>query len=334
VTDVWISSPGGSCSDAEHRLFSVIFSSYNQHIRPVENVTDPVVVQFEVSMSQLVKVVRADVCSSRDLRITRPLMASRGADPRGGRCSVRRWGRCCCLWGPDKMGDVSCLRTPLTPSLHHFPWSPLGVAGGSPDIVDMQANVDDVMVNIYVCVNWFEKQRHRNVEMERERGWKHYRIRVPCLSYNATLSLLVLGCKPDLNRSSLSLSIAQVSNTRPAGQIRPAALFDVAPDGLKDTWSPFLKEIEEKIPVLLFWRFQIKWIYVGILETFSYVQYVNTQINKNQMQRVLFNPPVALGSIWPDSMFHPPVTFKFTNIFYPLGSIWRKQLKPPENYLN
>ncbi|XP_056267959.1 neuronal acetylcholine receptor subunit alpha-3-like [Pseudoliparis swirei] len=46
----------GSCSDAEHRLFSVIFSSYNQHIRPVENVTDPVVVQFEVSMSQLVKV--------------------------------------------------------------------------------------------------------------------------------------------------------------------------------------------------------------------------------------------------------------------------------------
>ncbi|XP_010784171.1 neuronal acetylcholine receptor subunit alpha-3 [Notothenia coriiceps] len=47
---------GGSCSDAEHKLFSVIFSKYNQYIRPVENVTDPVVVQFEVSMSQLVKV--------------------------------------------------------------------------------------------------------------------------------------------------------------------------------------------------------------------------------------------------------------------------------------
>ncbi|KAK1891063.1 Neuronal acetylcholine receptor subunit alpha-3 [Dissostichus eleginoides] len=47
---------GGSCSDAEHKLFSVIFSNYNQYIRPVENVTDPVVVQFEVSMSQLVKV--------------------------------------------------------------------------------------------------------------------------------------------------------------------------------------------------------------------------------------------------------------------------------------
>jgi len=57
---------------------------------------------------------------------------------------------------------------------------------------------------------------------------------------------------------------AQVSNTRPAGQIRPAASFYVAPDGLKDMWSPFPKEIEEKCPMLLFWRFQIKWICVVI----------------------------------------------------------------------
>ncbi|XP_073707171.1 neuronal acetylcholine receptor subunit alpha-3 [Garra rufa] len=50
-------SDSGVCgSEAEHRLFSVIFSSYNQYIRPVENVSDPVIVQFEVSMSQLVKV--------------------------------------------------------------------------------------------------------------------------------------------------------------------------------------------------------------------------------------------------------------------------------------
>uniref|UniRef100_A0A3B3VCZ3 Cholinergic receptor nicotinic alpha 3 subunit n=1 Tax=Poecilia latipinna TaxID=48699 RepID=A0A3B3VCZ3_9TELE len=47
---------GGTCSEAEHRLFSVIFSNYNQYIRPVENVSDPVIVQFEVSMSQLVKI--------------------------------------------------------------------------------------------------------------------------------------------------------------------------------------------------------------------------------------------------------------------------------------
>jgi len=45
---------------------------------------------------------------------------------------------------------------------------------------------------------------------------------------------------------------ALVSNTRPAGQIRPAASFYVAPSGLKDTRSPFLKEIKEKFPVLLF----------------------------------------------------------------------------------
>lgn len=51
------SRSGGSGSEAEHKLFSVIFSNYNQYIRPVENVTDPVIVQFEVSMSQLVKVV-------------------------------------------------------------------------------------------------------------------------------------------------------------------------------------------------------------------------------------------------------------------------------------
>lgn len=48
---------GGTCSEAEHKLFSVIFSNYNQYIRPVENVSNPVIVHFEVSMSQLVKVV-------------------------------------------------------------------------------------------------------------------------------------------------------------------------------------------------------------------------------------------------------------------------------------
>ncbi|XP_059829844.1 neuronal acetylcholine receptor subunit alpha-6 [Hypanus sabinus] len=43
-------------SKAEDRLFRRIFRKYNQYIRPVENVSDPVMVQFEVSMSQLVKV--------------------------------------------------------------------------------------------------------------------------------------------------------------------------------------------------------------------------------------------------------------------------------------
>jgi len=50
-----------------------------------------------------------------------------------------------------------------------------------------------------------------------------------------------------------------------------AASFYVGPVGFKDTWSPFLKEIEEKYPMLLFLRFRIKLMYVVILETFSYV---------------------------------------------------------------
>uniref|UniRef100_A0A3B3W0R4 Cholinergic receptor, nicotinic, alpha 6 n=1 Tax=Poecilia latipinna TaxID=48699 RepID=A0A3B3W0R4_9TELE len=45
-------------STAEDRLFRRLFRRYNQFIRPVENVSDPVTVEFEVSISQLVKVVR------------------------------------------------------------------------------------------------------------------------------------------------------------------------------------------------------------------------------------------------------------------------------------
>ncbi|XP_012687120.2 neuronal acetylcholine receptor subunit alpha-6 [Clupea harengus] len=43
-------------SKAEDRLFRRLFRRYNQFIRPVENVSDPVTVQFEVSISQLNKV--------------------------------------------------------------------------------------------------------------------------------------------------------------------------------------------------------------------------------------------------------------------------------------
>ncbi|XP_063076178.1 neuronal acetylcholine receptor subunit alpha-6 [Engraulis encrasicolus] len=43
-------------SKGEDRLFRRLFRRYNQFIRPVENVSDPVTVQFEVSISQLVKV--------------------------------------------------------------------------------------------------------------------------------------------------------------------------------------------------------------------------------------------------------------------------------------
>ncbi|KAL4641746.1 neuronal acetylcholine receptor subunit alpha-3-like [Arapaima gigas] len=43
-------------SKGEDRLFRRLFHRYNQYIRPVENVSDPVTVEFEVSISQLVKV--------------------------------------------------------------------------------------------------------------------------------------------------------------------------------------------------------------------------------------------------------------------------------------
>uniref|UniRef100_A0A8C5RW51 Cholinergic receptor nicotinic alpha 3 subunit n=1 Tax=Laticauda laticaudata TaxID=8630 RepID=A0A8C5RW51_LATLA len=45
------------CFDDEHRLYKELFTSYNKIIRPVENVSDPVMVWFEVSLSQLIKVV-------------------------------------------------------------------------------------------------------------------------------------------------------------------------------------------------------------------------------------------------------------------------------------
>lgn len=50
---------GASGSEAEHRLFERLFEDYNEIIRPVANVSDAVIIQFEVSMSQLVKVVSA-----------------------------------------------------------------------------------------------------------------------------------------------------------------------------------------------------------------------------------------------------------------------------------
>ncbi|AWP12077.1 putative neuronal acetylcholine receptor subunit alpha-3-like [Scophthalmus maximus] len=51
-----LAAQGCYSSKGEDRLFRRLFRRYNQFIRPVENVSDPVTVEFEVSMSQLVKV--------------------------------------------------------------------------------------------------------------------------------------------------------------------------------------------------------------------------------------------------------------------------------------
>ncbi|KAJ8407767.1 hypothetical protein AAFF_G00268110 [Aldrovandia affinis] len=85
---------GGTCSEAEHKLFSVIFSKYNQYIRPVENVTDPVVVQFEVSMSQLVKVDEVNQIMETNLWLR------------------HIWNDYKLRWDPKEFGGVEFIRVP------------------------------------------------------------------------------------------------------------------------------------------------------------------------------------------------------------------------------
>ena len=45
-------------SEAEERLFNDLFSGYNRLIRPVKNNTETLVVEFGLTMSQLIDVVR------------------------------------------------------------------------------------------------------------------------------------------------------------------------------------------------------------------------------------------------------------------------------------
>ncbi|XP_023675625.1 neuronal acetylcholine receptor subunit alpha-3-like [Paramormyrops kingsleyae] len=85
---------GGSCSEAEHRLFSVIFSNYNQYIRPVENVSDPVIVHFEVSMSQLVKVDEVNQIMETNLWLRHV------------------WNDYKLKWDPKNFGGVEFIRVP------------------------------------------------------------------------------------------------------------------------------------------------------------------------------------------------------------------------------
>uniref|UniRef100_A0A3Q3JS83 Cholinergic receptor, nicotinic, alpha 3 n=1 Tax=Monopterus albus TaxID=43700 RepID=A0A3Q3JS83_MONAL len=80
--------------NAEHKLFSVIFSSYNQYIRPVENVSDPVIVQFEVSMSQLVKVDEVNQIMETNLWLR------------------HIWNDYKLRWNPQDFGGVEFIRVP------------------------------------------------------------------------------------------------------------------------------------------------------------------------------------------------------------------------------
>uniref|UniRef100_A0A3B4Z3N6 Cholinergic receptor nicotinic alpha 3 subunit n=1 Tax=Stegastes partitus TaxID=144197 RepID=A0A3B4Z3N6_9TELE len=95
---VWLCLPPsalcGTCSEAEHKLFSVIFSNYNQYIRPVENVSDPVIVQFEVSMSQLVKVDEVNQIMETNLWLR------------------HIWNDYKLKWNPKDFGGVEFIRVP------------------------------------------------------------------------------------------------------------------------------------------------------------------------------------------------------------------------------
>ncbi|XP_035272940.1 neuronal acetylcholine receptor subunit alpha-3-like isoform X1 [Anguilla anguilla] len=86
--------PGGMSSEAEHKLFSVIFSKYNQYIRPVANVSDPVIVQFEVSMSQLVKVDEVNQIMETNLWLR------------------HIWNDYKLRWDPKEFGGVEFIRVP------------------------------------------------------------------------------------------------------------------------------------------------------------------------------------------------------------------------------
>ncbi|XP_030232361.1 LOW QUALITY PROTEIN: neuronal acetylcholine receptor subunit alpha-3 [Gadus morhua] len=86
--------PGGGCSEAEHRLFRKVFEKYNQFIRPVENVSDPVVVQFEVSMSQLVKVDELNQIMKTNLWLR------------------HIWNDYKLRWDPKSFGGVEFIRVP------------------------------------------------------------------------------------------------------------------------------------------------------------------------------------------------------------------------------
>nr|XP_055030915.1 neuronal acetylcholine receptor subunit alpha-3 [Misgurnus anguillicaudatus] len=81
-------------SEAEHKLFTEIFSNYNQYIRPVENVSDPVIVQFEVSMSQLVKVDEVNQIMETNLWLR------------------HIWNDYKLKWDPKEFGGVEFIRVP------------------------------------------------------------------------------------------------------------------------------------------------------------------------------------------------------------------------------
>lgn len=60
-------NPDTAACESEERLFHKLFTHYNQFIRPVENVSDPVTVHFELAITQLTNVVSLTTAGCWDL---------------------------------------------------------------------------------------------------------------------------------------------------------------------------------------------------------------------------------------------------------------------------
>uniref|UniRef100_A0ABM5EXK0 Neuronal acetylcholine receptor subunit alpha-3 n=1 Tax=Pogona vitticeps TaxID=103695 RepID=A0ABM5EXK0_9SAUR len=85
---------GCRCSEAEHRLYTELFANYNNIIRPVENLSDPVIIWFEVSLSQLVKVDEVNQIMETNLWLR------------------HIWNDYKLKWNPDNYGGVQFIRVP------------------------------------------------------------------------------------------------------------------------------------------------------------------------------------------------------------------------------
>ncbi|XP_075061350.1 neuronal acetylcholine receptor subunit alpha-3-like [Mixophyes fleayi] len=87
-------SKGSVCSSVEHKLYKKLFDNYNPYIRPVENVSDPVIVQFEVSLSQLVKVDEVNQIMETNLWLK------------------HIWNDYKLKWNPSHYGGIEYIRVP------------------------------------------------------------------------------------------------------------------------------------------------------------------------------------------------------------------------------
>ncbi|XP_071794373.1 neuronal acetylcholine receptor subunit alpha-3-like [Asterias amurensis] len=87
---------GGLASEAEERLFNDLFNGYNRLIRPVENNTERLSVEFGLTMSQLI-----DVDEKNQIMTTNVWLKQQWVDYK-------------LSWNPDKYDGIKILRVPAS----------------------------------------------------------------------------------------------------------------------------------------------------------------------------------------------------------------------------